>query len=101
MASNRVSVRVEERGEDEKEREREALSLQVKHVNNDYVSNDGEQIELTTWEQRYTRLEGMVQKRKDNFAYLKKIQQGDSFWLSSVLLRRYSVASFASLLHCD
>jgi hypothetical protein len=34
------------------------------------------------------KLEAMVEKRKNCFAYLKKTHGGDSYWLNCVLLRR-------------
>jgi hypothetical protein len=38
--------------------------------------------------ERMAKLEAMVEKRKNCFAYLKKTHGGDSYWLNCVLLRR-------------
>lgn len=38
--------------------------------------------------ERMARLEDIVEKRKDSFAYLKGMHAGDSYWLNCVLLRR-------------
>lgn len=37
--------------------------------------------------QQIQQLEAMVEKRRSNFDYIRKLHGGDSFWLNSVLLR--------------
>eukprot|EP01035_Chromulina_nebulosa_P036477 gene36477-49130_t len=41
--------------------------------------------------QRKQRLEALVEKRKNNFSYLRKIHQGDSFWLNTALFSKKDV----------
>lgn len=38
--------------------------------------------------QQIQQLEAMVEKRRSNFDYIRKLHGGDSFWLNSVLLRQ-------------
>ena len=47
--------------------------------------------------QRRQRLDTLVNKRKANFAYLKKIHEGNSFWLNSVSMSAIDIRHFLAL----
>ncbi|CAM9757572.1 unnamed protein product [Chrysoparadoxa australica] len=60
-----------------------------RHAAGKLTTNENTAAELAKGKlERMLKVEALVEKRKNCFAYLKKLHQGDTYWLNCVLMRR-------------